>query len=80
MTYETLTAVFGWMTVLNFGLLAFAGLALLTLKERVAMLHAGMFGLEKQDVLKAYFHWLATYKILALVFAFTPWLALKLAV
>lgn len=78
MTLETLTTFFGWMTVLNFGLLAFAGVMLMVMRNWTANLHANMFGLEQADVNKAYFSWLANYKLLVLVFAFTPWLALTL--
>lgn len=80
MTYETVTAIFGWMTVLNFGILAFATLMLVAMRDRVAALHAKLLGMTSEDVQKEYFGWLATYKVLILVFAFVPWLALKLAV
>lgn len=78
MTLETLTTFFGWMTVLNFGVLAFAAVMMLTMRDWATGLHARMFGLEQAEVNKSYYNWLATYKVLALVFAFTPWLALTL--
>jgi len=78
MTVETLTTFFGWMTVLNFGFLALAGGMLLVTRDWATNLHANMFDMEQADVKSAYFNWLATYKVLALVFAFVPWLALTL--
>ena len=78
MTQDSLTTFFGWMTVLNFGLLALAGLTLAAMRDRVSVLHAGLFGLTPEAVSAEYFRWLATYKLLALVFCLTPWIALKI--
>ncbi len=78
MTQDALTAFFGWMTVLNYGLLALMGLSLLALQGWASNLHARMFGLDTAVVRAAYFRFLANYKILATVFSLVPWLALKL--
>lgn len=79
MTQDTLTAVFGWMTVLNFAILIFSTIMIVALKDRIAGIHGRMFEMEPADVRKAYFKYLAHYKILTLVFCLMPWLALKLA-
>ncbi|MEX0319942.1 MAG: DUF6868 family protein [Ruegeria sp.] len=79
MTHETLTAVFGWMTVLNLGLLIFSTLMVLVLQDWAVRIHGRMFQMEPADVRKAYFKYLANYKVLTLVFCLMPWLALKLA-
>ena len=79
MTQETLTTVFGWMTVLNMGFLAFTTVMLLVLQDWVTGVHARMFKMQEEDVRKAYFDYLAKYKTLTLVFALVPYLALKLA-
>ena len=78
MTVAMLSSFFGWMTVLNFAILAVAGIALMAMRDWASQLHARMFGLDKADVRLSYYRWLATYKILALVFAFVPWLALQM--
>ncbi|TLP69019.1 hypothetical protein FEE96_01665 [Parasedimentitalea maritima] len=78
MTLVTLTTFFGWMTVLNIGFLAITALILLAGHERLATLHAGMFNMETADVKKAYFKYIANYKILTLVFCLAPYVALKL--
>ena len=78
MTQDSMTTFFGWMTVLNFGLLAVAALALAAMRDRASGLHAGLFGLAPDAVSAEYFRWLATYKLLALVFCLTPWIALKI--
>jgi len=78
MTLVTMTTFFGWMTVLNLGLLMITTIALLAGRERFAALHGNMLGLEPADVKKAYFHYLANFKIVVLVFCITPYIALKL--
>lgn len=79
MTYETLTAVFGWMTVLNFAFLATAALALLVMRDWATSLHARLFGITEEAVLTAYFSFLSRFKVLAIVFSLVPYLALRLA-
>lgn len=79
MTVESLTTVFGWMTVLNIGFLAITTVMLLTMQHWVTGIHARMFKMEEADVRKAYFAYLAKYKTLTLIFAVTPYFALKLA-
>lgn len=78
MTPETLTAFFGWMTVLNFAVLLLSTLMVVALQDRIASIHGRMFQMEKAEVRKAYFKYLANYKILTLIFCLMPWIALKL--
>jgi len=79
MSYETLVAVFGWMTVLNFGLLILGTFVLTVMRQFVLGIHSRMLKLEEDDLNRAYVTWIANYKILVLVFCFTPYLALRLA-
>ncbi|WP_120634488.1 DUF6868 family protein [Ruegeria sp. EL01] len=79
MTQEFLTSVFGWMTVLNIAVLLFTTLMIVILQDWIAGVHGRMFQMEKTDVKKAYFRYLANYKILIIVFCLMPWLALHLA-
>lgn len=79
MSQEFLTIVFGWMTVLNFALLVLSTLLIVTLQDWAAGIHARMFQMEPGDAKRAYFRYLANYKILTIVFCLMPWLALKLA-
>lgn len=78
MSIETLTSFFGWMVVLNFGFLIVAGILLIAMRDWAAHLHARMFHLEEHEVRKAYFDYLARYKILTFVFVLMPYIALKL--
>ncbi|WP_299984361.1 DUF6868 family protein [uncultured Ruegeria sp.] len=79
MTQEFLTTVFGWMTVLNIAVLLFSTIMVLALQDWIADVHGRMFQLEQADIKRAYFRYLANYKMLALIFCLIPWLALKLA-
>lgn len=79
MSQHLLTSVFGWMAVLNVGVLLFTTAMIVLLQDRIAGIHGRMFQMEHSDVKRAYFRYLANYKILTLVFCIMPWLALKLA-
>ena len=79
MTQAFLTTVFGWMTVLNFAVLLFSTLMIVALQDWIAGIHGRMFQMERADIKRAYFRYLANYKILTLVFCLVPWLALKLS-
>ena len=79
MTQETLIAVFGWMTVLNFAVLTVSTIMIVALRDRIADFHGRMFKIDPAEVRKAYFRYLAHYKVLTFIFCLMPWLALKLA-
>lgn len=78
MTPEALIAFFGWMTVLNFLVLALSGLMIVAFQDRIASIHGRMFQMEPAEVRKAYFKYLANYKILTIIFCLVPWIALKM--
>jgi Family of unknown function (DUF6868) len=78
MTTETITAVFGWMSVLNIGYLAFSTLMLIVFRGTATGLHQSLFSLEEKDVHQAYFTWLGNYKIFTLIFSLAPYLALRI--
>ena len=48
------------------------------MRTAVSNIHSKMFGLDSKDVLKAYFHYLANYKIAIIIFNLVPYFALKL--
>lgn len=79
MTQEFATSVFGWMAALNIAVLLFTALMVLLLQEQIAGIHSKLFQMERSEVKRAYFRYLANYKILTLIFCIVPWLALKLA-
>ena len=75
---ETLTTFFGWTTVINFVLLAASTIAVIAMRGSISRLHGRMFGLESVDLSRAYFQYIAQYKIAIIVFSLTPYVALKL--
>ncbi|SHJ48277.1 hypothetical protein SAMN05444000_10973 [Shimia gijangensis] len=79
MTYEILTAFFGWMTVINFALLAVSGIAVLAMRDWITSIHMRMFKMDEKDVHNAYFNYLAQYKVATIVLSLAPYLALRFA-
>ncbi len=78
MSQETLTTFFGWMSVINIGLLLFSTVMIVTLQDRIANFHSKLFHMGHPNLKQAYFRYLAKYKLLTVVFCIVPWLALKL--
>ncbi|EEF80999.1 DUF6868 family protein [Methylophaga thiooxydans] len=76
MTLDALTTLFAWMTVINIGLLLFSTLMLTVFKSFVIRIHHRLTGLEANKLEPAYFHYLALYKILIIVFNLVPYLVL----
>jgi hypothetical protein len=75
---ETITAFFGWCAVINIGLLTLASIMLAVMRGPISQLHARMFGLSEEDLSRAYFQYLAQYKIAVVVLALVPYIALKM--
>jgi hypothetical protein len=76
MDLSTLTAVFGWMTLLNTALLSLAALILIAGKTWITRLHGRIMHMPEDDIARAHFAWLANFKIAVIVFNLVPWLAL----
>ena len=78
MSIETLTTFFGWCSVINICLLTFSAVFVVTLRKTAVSIHSKMFNLEEDDLKKAYFNYLALYKIVTIIFNIVPWIALKI--
>ncbi|MGR3711892.1 MAG: DUF6868 family protein [Shimia sp.] len=78
MTLATLTAFFGWMTVIHMAILVLAAAVIYGLGDWATGLHARMFGLRQEVTRETFYNWLAAYKLLIFVFALVPWLALTI--
>lgn len=78
MDLNTFITLFGWMTIINFGLLIFSTLLLFIFKDTICRLHQQISGLEASTLKPAYFYFLASYKLLILIFNLVPYIALKL--
>ena len=77
MTQDTLISFLGWATLINIGFLMFATLALVLFKNSITVLHGSLFGLEQDDLKRAYFQYLAQYKIVIVMFNLVPYLVLR---
>lgn len=78
MTPETLTALFGWMSVISIGLLLFTTLMLLILRDWVASVHGRLFDIAPKELHESYFKYLAQFKIAVLVLNVVPYLAMRI--
>ena len=78
MTIESLTELLGWASVINIGILVFSTLAVITVRVSITEIHSKIFGLDEQDLGRAYFQYLAQYKIAIIVLNVTPYIALKI--
>ena len=78
MTLTEIANFLGWCTLLDFGLLILATLALAIAHEPVSKLHGKWFHMEPADLSRAYFGFLANFKILVIVFNLVPYLALRI--
>lgn len=78
MSMQAVREVLGWCALLNLGFLAFAGLVLMLASAPIKRLHGRMLGLSEDDLSRAYFQYLAQYKIAVFVFNLAPYLALRI--
>jgi len=77
-TMSTLTEFLGWTSVVNICILIIASLAVMLMRESMTKLHRKMFGLDTADLSRAYFQYIAQYKIAIFVFNLVPYVSLKI--
>ena len=75
---DAVTTFFGWTTVINFVLITVSTIGVIAMRGFISRIHGSMFGLEPVDMSRAYFQYIAQYKIAIIVFSLTPYVALKL--
>ncbi len=75
---ETIRAVLGWCLVLNMAFLFLAGLGLAFAGSLAKQVHGPMYGLSESDLDRAYFQYLAQYKIGIFLFNLAPYIALRI--
>lgn len=78
MDIHTLQTFFGYCTVLNFGMLVFAGIILAVAGDLIHPIHKAMFGIPRDEFNVAVYRWLGSYKIAVLVLCLAPWIALEI--
>ena len=77
-TLSQLTTLFGWASILNIGFLFFSTTMLVLARPLVASVHSKMFDIPESELSTIYFKFLANYKVLSIIFTFTPYIALKI--
>ncbi|MEO1656296.1 MAG: DUF6868 family protein [Pseudomonadota bacterium] len=75
-----ITTFLAWCTLINFGLLIGATLALVGFRGSVSSIHGAIFGIPKDELSKLYFLYLVVYKLLIIVFNLVPYLVLRLII
>lgn len=78
LTFDTITELFGWATIINICFLMLASVLIMIMRNTMLSIHGKMFGLDPADLSRAYFQYLAQYKIAIFVFNLVPYLALKI--
>ena len=76
---DSLTRFLGWCTVINLGFLVFGSLAVTLVRDTISSIHGKMFGLSEADLSRAYFQYLAQYKIAIFIFNLVPYIAMRMA-
>ncbi|MDG2175440.1 MAG: hypothetical protein P8M72_04815 [Gammaproteobacteria bacterium] len=64
--------------MINIAILLLSTLALISMRGVITRIHSSLFGLDEKDLGRAYFQYLAQYKIVIIVFNITPYLALTI--
>jgi hypothetical protein len=77
-TIETLTALLGWATLINICILIMASISVMLMRNAMISLHGKMFGLDSVDLSRAYFQYIAQYKIAIFVLNLVPYIALRI--
>jgi len=78
LTISQLTELLGWATVINIGIFLLVTVALSTMKSFTMKIHSKMFGLQEEELNRAYFRYLANFKLMITVFILVPYLSLKI--
>ena len=78
MTIEVLQEFLGWCTVINIGILILSSIVVVTIREPVLRIHSKLFRMKEEQLVGAYFQYLAQFKIAVLIFNLVPYLALAL--
>lgn len=75
---EVMREFLGWCAVINMAMLTFVALAIVVVDAPLRKLHRALFKLSDEDLSRAYFQYLAQFKIVVVIFFVIPWVALKI--
>lgn len=77
MTMEILKTFLGWCLVINYGVLIFWAIVLMT-GDWATRLHSGMLRVDEARVREMHYLLMGQYKLLIFIFNLAPWVALWL--
>ncbi len=78
MTIDALTELLGWASAINIAVLLLSTLGVIAMRGAIARIHSKLFGLAEKDLGRAYFQYLAQYKIAIVVLNLVPYIGLKI--
>lgn len=76
MDIQTLTSFFMWCTIINGGMLIFAGLMFLLIPDLIYRLHTRWFAMSREAFNVVIYSTLSGYKIIFIFFNLVPWIVL----
>ena len=80
MTIEILSAILGWSTLINMGILTLWFFLIVFAHDRIYQLHGKWFKLSEERFDAIHYAGMAFYKISIFLFNLTPFLALQIVV
>lgn len=78
MTIAELTTFFGWMSIINIGVLFFYLLVVTTCRGCIQKIHSKLLGVSEDILPPIYMKFLGHYKILVIFFNIVPYFTLKI--
>ena len=78
MTTATLTELLGWASFINMVLLVLTTISVVAMRRTISKFHSSLFGLDEKDLGRAYFQYIAQFKIAIIVLNIAPYIALKI--
>ena len=78
MTLDTIQAVLGWSTLINFSLLIWWAFFVLLAHDWTYKMHSKFFTISKETFDTVHYAGMAFFKLLVLVFNLAPYLALRI--
>ncbi|WP_166425280.1 DUF6868 family protein [Paraglaciecola sp. 20A4] len=75
-----LSEIFGWMSLINIGLLCAASLAFIWMKDKITAIHGRLFDVDPNELKILYINYLAHFKLLIFIFNLVPYIVLKVLI
>lgn len=76
MELTTLQSFLGYATIIHIGILAITTMLMIVGDKFMVSIHSKLFSIEEKDLKKAYFYFLAGYKLFIWVFFLVPYIVL----